>query len=59
MGIRDKDYLQRLECLGLWIEKRRKRSDYMEVFKLYKGLTTISFDPSLFLTLRDASGVIS
>ena len=38
------DYLQRLSCLGLWtLEERRNKSDLIEVFKPYKGLTTIMF----------------
>ena len=44
-GLRDMDYLQRLECLGLWtLEERRNRSDLIEVFKLYKGFTSIPFE---------------
>ena len=38
-NLRDMNYLQRLDCLGLWtLEKRRNRSGIIEMFKLYKGL---------------------
>ena len=39
------NYLQRLDCLGLWtLEERRNRSDIIELFRLYECLTTIPFE---------------
>ena len=49
------DYLQRLRCLRLWtLEERRSRSDLIEVFKLYKCLTSIPFQ-SFFVRTRGHS----
>ena len=46
--VRDKDYLDRLKKLNLWtMEERRNRADLVEVFKMYKGLTSVHFE-SLF-----------
>jgi len=43
--LRDMNYLQRLDCLGLWtLKEKRNRPDVIEVFKLHKGLTTIPFE---------------
>ena len=47
-GVRDKDYLDRLKELNLWtLEERRNRADLIELFKIYKGFTTVPFE-SLF-----------
>jgi len=47
-GVRDKDYLDRLKELNLWtLEERRDRADFIELFKIYKGFTTVPFE-SLF-----------
>ena len=46
--VRDKDYLDRLKELNLWtLEERRNRADLIELFKIYKGFTTVHFE-SLF-----------
>ena len=46
--VRDKDYLDRLKELNLWtLEERRNRADLIELFKMYKGFTTVHFE-SLF-----------
>ena len=37
-------YEQRLDKLGLWtLEERRNRADLLEVFKLIKGFTAVSW----------------
>ena len=44
----DKDYLDRLNELNIWtLEERRNRADLIELFKIYKGFTTVHFE-SLF-----------
>ena len=44
-GLRNLSYENRLEHLGLWtLEERRNRADLLEVFKMYKGLSTIPFE---------------
>jgi len=46
--VRDKDYLDRLKELNLWtLKERRNRADLIELFKIYKGFTTVPFQ-SLF-----------
>jgi len=46
--VRDKDYLDRLKELNLWtLEERRNRADLIELFKMYKGYTSVHFE-SLF-----------
>jgi len=46
--VRDKDYPDRLRELNLWtLEEGRNRADSVELFKMYKGHTTIDFE-SLF-----------
>jgi len=46
--VRDKEYLDRLKELNLWtLEERRNRADLIELFKMYKGFTTVHFE-SLF-----------
>ena len=43
--LRDMEYLQRLDCLGLWtLEERRNRSDLIEVFKMSRGQSAIPFE---------------
>ena len=43
-GLKLMSYESRLERLGLWtLEERRHRADLLEVFKMYKGLTTTPF----------------
>jgi len=40
----------RLRCLNLWLlEKRRNRQDLREVFKMSKGMTTISLQEPFIL----------
>ena len=44
-GVRDKDYLDKLKELNLWtLEERRNRADLIEIFKIYKGFTTVFFE---------------
>jgi len=44
-GLRNLSYENRLEHLGLWtLEERCNRVDLLEVFKMYKGLSTIPFE---------------
>jgi len=44
-GWRNLSYENRLEHLGQWtLEERRNRVDLLEVFKMYKGLSTIPFE---------------
>ena len=46
--VRNKDYSDGLKELNLWtLEERRNRADLIELFKMYKGYTTIDFE-SLF-----------
>ena len=46
--VRNKNYLERLKELNLWtLEERRNRADVIELFKIYKGFTTVPFE-SLF-----------
>ena len=43
--VRDKEYLDRLKELNLWtLEERQNRVDLIELFKMYKGFTTIHFE---------------
>jgi len=45
-------YEERLRQLDLWtLEERRNRADLLQVFKMYKGLSTISLPFSNFFTL--------
>jgi len=47
-GVRDKDYLDRLNELNLCtLEERRNSANLIELFKIYKGFTTVPFE-SLF-----------
>lgn len=40
--LKELDYHDRLQSLGLWtLEERRNRADLIEVFKLYRGYTSI------------------
>jgi len=49
-GLKSKTYEKRLEHLGLWsLEERRSRADLLEVFKMHKGLSLLTF--SQFFTL--------
>ena len=42
LGLKNLSSEKRLEHLGLWtLEERRNRADLLEVFKMYKGLSTI------------------
>jgi len=44
-GLKKLSYEKRLEYLGLWTsEEQRNRADLLEVFKMYKGLSTIPFE---------------
>ena len=43
-GLRKLSYADRLQTLGLWsLEEIRNRSDLLEVFRMYKGLSRICF----------------
>ena len=43
-GLRQLPYEKRLESLKLWtLEERRNRADLLEVFRMYRGLSTTSF----------------
>ena len=45
-------YEQRLDKLGLWtLEERHKRADLLEIFKLIKGFTAVSWTPELKIVL--------
>ena len=47
--VRNKDYIDRLKDLKLWtLEERRNRADLVELFKMYKGYTSVRFE-SLFI----------
>ena len=44
-GLRNLSYENRLDHLGLWaLEERRNRADLLEIFKMYKGFSTIPFE---------------
>ena len=44
-GLRNKDYEERLRCLGLMtLEERRHRSDLVEMFKISRKLSAIPFE---------------
>jgi len=44
-GLRTLPYVNRLQFLGLWsLEERRNHADLLEVFRVYKGWSRISFD---------------
>ena len=44
-GMKEFDYPSRLKTLKLWsLEERRKRSDLIEVFKMYRGFSPIPFE---------------
>jgi len=44
-GLKKLPYETRLQHLGLWtLEERRNRSDLLEVFRMYKGLSLIPFN---------------
>jgi len=46
--VRDKDYLVILKELNFWtLKERQNRADLIELFKIYKGFTTVHFE-SLF-----------
>ena len=50
-GLRTLPYIDRLQSLGLWsLEERRNRADLLEVFKIYKGLSRISFSSMFTLS---------
>jgi len=44
-GLKQNSYFERLEHLGLWtLEERRNRTDLLEVFRMYRGLSVTLFD---------------
>jgi len=44
-GMKEFDYPSRLKTLKLWsLEERRNRSDLIEVFKMYRGFSSIPFE---------------
>lgn len=50
-GLRGLPYTDRLQSLGLWsLEERRNRADLLEVFRMYKGWSKISFDSMFTLS---------
>ena len=52
-GLRGLEYGGRLEKL-MTLEERRKRSDLVELFKIYKGLSAISYN--LFFRVDNSDG---
>ena len=43
--LRNLPYLRRLEELKLWtLEERRTRADLIEVYKIIRGISSVSFD---------------
>jgi len=41
--MREKTYEERLKLLGLWtLEERRNRQDIIEVFKMYRGYSSVA-----------------
>jgi len=41
--MREKTYEERLKSLGLWtLEERRNRQDIIEVFKMYRGYSSVA-----------------
>jgi len=43
--VQNKDYIDRLKDLKLWtLEERRNRADLVELFKMYKGYTSVQFE---------------
>ena len=53
-GLRKMDYEDRLAHLGLWtLEERRNRSDLLEVFRMFKGLSLTPFNH--FFTLNTSA----
>ncbi len=43
-GLASMEYMERLQRLGLWtLEERRNRSDLIEVFRMYRGLSATPF----------------
>ena len=54
--VRDKEYLDRLKELNLWtLEERRNRADLIELFKMYKGFTTVHFESLFTLDCKNKS----
>ena len=44
-GLKNLSYEKRLEHLGPWtLKRRRNRTDLLEVFKMYKGMSTVPFE---------------
>ena len=42
--MKNRPYDERIAALGLWtLEERRNRTDMIEVFKMMRGLTTVSY----------------
>ena len=53
-GMKEFDYTLRLEILKLWsLEERMNRSDLIEVFKMYRGFSSIPFE-TFFQLDRDS-----
>jgi len=49
-GYKNLPYEERLRKLDSWtLEERRNRGDLLQVFKMYKGLSTIPFNSAIFL----------
>ena len=52
-GLQSLSYEERLRRLDLWtLEERRNRADLIEVFKIYKGYSTVKFE-EMFETDRN------
>jgi len=50
--MRDKTYDDRLKCLRLWtLEDRRNRQDLIEVFKMYRGYSSVALQELFVLIL--------
>jgi len=51
-GFKKLSYEERLRKLDLWtLEERRNRADLLQVFKMYKGLSTTPFSNLLLSVL--------
>ena len=53
--LKELPYMQRLEKLGLWsLEERRNRADLIEIFKMIKGFSAVSWSISFFTRMESS-----